>query len=538
VAYHRRLYAAAAALWLAAAGCTTGKNGANGGKEQGSGSSNVVRQVMIVEPATLDPALAPDIYTGLMVSHSFEGLTRFNDQNQIEPALAEKWDVSPDGKVYTFHLRKGVKFHNGRAFEAGDVKYSWERALSPATASPQASTYLDGIVGLKAVMAGTSKELSGVKVLDPGTLQVTIDKPRAYFTGMLSMPQDYIVCKEAVEKTGGKVTAESYVGTGPFKFSNYKPGQEIAFDAFAEYWGGKPACDRVELPIILDKQTAYDNYLTGKVDVFPNMPGLRYSLDRDAGKLKDQYHVSPVCSFNYLGMEENRQPAFKNVNVRRAIAYAINRDDIARLAYRGVATVATGALPTGMPMAGPTPPALTYNPEKAKQLLAAAGYPGGKGFPAITLSFVQKDPDIEATATIIRRNLHDNLGIEVTLQAREAGEYFKAEDKHEMEMWYGGWVADYLDPQDFLSVLYLSDAGLNWPEFKNAEFDALCHEADSNLDTNKRSELYGKANAMIMDQFPVVPLVNNPRISLVSPKLKGWRENMLYILPNSGTSKH
>ncbi len=537
MALNRRLAAASAAVWVLASGCTTGKSG-GGQSGANNGSENVVRQVMVAEPATLDPALVPDIYTEQMVCHSFEGLTRFNEQNQIEPCLAEKWEISPDGKTYTFHLRKGVKFHNGRVFEAADVKYSWERAIAPATASAQASTYLDGILGLKEVADGKAKELIGVKVIDASTLQVTLNRPRAYFTGMLTMAQDYVVCKEAVDKTGGKVTIDSFVGTGPFKLTAYKPGQQLSFSAFADYWGGKPACDGVEMPIILDKQTAYDNYQTGKVDVFPNMSGNKFAQDRDAGKLKDQYRLSPVCSFTYLGMEENKQPAFKKVDVRRAFAYAIDRAEVARIAYRGVAPVATGALPTGMPLAGPTPPTLNYNPEKARQLLAAAGYPGGKGFPALTLSFLQKDPDVEAAATILRRNLHDNLGIEVTLQAREAGEFFKAEDKHEMELWYGGWVADYLDPQDFLSVLYLSDAGLNYPEFKNAEFDALCNAADSSSDPAKRADLYGKANAMVMDLFPVVPLVNTPRVSLVSPKLKGWRENMLYLLPNTGTSKH
>lgn len=523
-------------------GCTTHSNSPApttvGSSAQTDAGSHTLRQMLWSEPSSIDPATVPDVIATALVMHTFEGLTRFNEKNEIEPCLAEKWDISKDGKTYTFHLRKGVTFHNGRLFEAADVKYSWERALNPHTASSQAADYMDGILGVPDVAAGKRKDLPGVTVIDSNTLQVVLDRPRAYFTGMLAMPQDFVVCKEAVEKSDGKVTVQSYVGTGPFKFESYQPGQQFILTAYNAYWGGSPLCPRIEMPVILDKQTAYDNFLTNRIDVYSDMPAQRYAQDRDANKLQAEYHVSPQAAFAYLGLQEARQPLFQNRAIRRAFALAIDRDEIIRVAFKRVGEVATGILPKSMPLSGPTPPQIVYDPGKARDLLASAGYPGGKGFPSITLSYIQKDPDRESEALIIRRNLHDNLGIEVETSPREAGEFWKAEEKHGMEMYIGGWVADYLDPQDFLSTLYVSGRPMNFVDYKNPKFDALCADADSNLDNNKRAALYGQAHALLIDDMPVVPLVFEPRISLVHTYIKGWRDNMLYLLPNSHTSKN
>src|SRR5579862_4265614 len=166
-------------LALLPGGCTT-----HGSRPQGStsgSSETTIRQMVNIEPTSLDPANVPDVITSQIVQHTFEGLTRFNDKDEVEPSLAERWDISPDGKTYTFHLRKSVTFHNGRPFTAADVKYSFERALNPHTASSEAEDYLDGILGLRDVVSGKKTDLVGVTVLDDLTLKIELDRPRAYF---------------------------------------------------------------------------------------------------------------------------------------------------------------------------------------------------------------------------------------------------------------------------------------------------------------------------------------------------------------------
>ena len=514
---------------LTGSGCTT--HTSNASATVTSNPSSELRVVLPIEPTDLDPARVPDVTTSAIVQNTFEGLTRFNDKNQVEPALASAWDVSADGKSYTFHLRKGVKFHNGREFTASDVKYSFERALNKTTASAQAANYLDGIIGLKDVSDGKSSDLKGVTVLDPLTVKIDIDKPRAYFTGMLTMPQDFIVCREAVESTGGRVTDKSYVGTGAYKFDSYQPGRQITLAANPEYWDGAPKCPRIVMEVILNAQTAYDNFKTNKVDVSPDMDVLQYSQDLAHNAMRAEYRLTPEASINYVGLEEVKQPAFQKKEVRQAIGLAIDREEILRVAFKGVGSVATGILPEGMPMAGALPPQFHRDVAKAQALLAKAGYPNGKGFPNLTLSYIQQIPHWESEATVIRSNLHDALGIDVTLSAREAGDFYTAEQNHKLEMWVGGWVADYLDPQDFLSTLFVSGRQLNFFDYKNPEFDALCNTADEELNSDKRAELYSKAHAIAIDDMAVVPLHFVSRVTLVHTNVKGVRDCALYMLP-------
>jgi len=542
---NRRTICGAALLLLSTAaltGCTveTKQNSSTTGPAtSGStgGDAKTLRVALTIEPTTLDPAKVPDLVTAELVFHSFEGLTRYNEKSEVEPCLAEKWDVSPDGKIYTFHLRAGVKFHNGREFVADDVKSSWERALSPKTASPVAANYLEGIVGLKEVTSGKRPDLTGVKVVDPHTVTVTLDSPRAYFPGMLTLSVDSITCKEAIAKTQGQVTQDSFVGTGPFAMEKYEPGKQITLKAFPGYWGGAPKLDHIEFPILLNPQTAYDNFITNKLDVFVDVDSARYDQDHQAGKLTGEYRVFDYAAFTYLAMQQVKQPAFAKPAVRQAIGMAIDRDQILKVAYKGVGSVANGMLPPGMPNQGPPPTFPGFNPAKAKELLAQAGYPDGKGLPELNLSIVQQAPPTLAAAEIIRKNLKDNLGINVSIQQLEAGQFFKEEQKHALEFYYADWIADYLDPQDFLSTLFKSTSTIDRTDYKNPTFDALCTQADALTDPQQRAALYGQAHQTVMDDMPVVPIIFEKRIALVHTNVQGWRTCQCYVLPNTTTSK-
>jgi ABC-type transport system substrate-binding protein len=489
--------------------------------------------------ATLDPGKLTDLYTSEVLMNVFETLTISDMNNKIVPDLAEKWEVSPDGKVYTFHIRHGVKFHNGREVRAADFKWSWERALNPATKSTTAKNYLDGVIGVADVAAGKSTDLTGVKAIDNYTLQITIDRPRSFFPGMMSYPTNSVVCREAVEKTGGLVTAESEIGTGPFKFASYAPGQSYNLVANPDYWGGKPKLDAIRVPIILDPDTLYSNYETGAVDYIPyGIAVSRYVQDRDAHKYMDQYKLATQASFDYLVMSENIVHPFADRRVRKAIGLSVNRDEIVRLGNRGAALKADGALPPGLPFTGPAPTPIPYDPAQGRKLLADAGFPGGKGFPTLTLVIVEKSPRAEAMAEVLRSNLQQNLGITVNIQAREAGEFYTDQNSGKLGFALAGWIADYPDPQDFLSTLFASYSSLDSCGYKNPKFDALCKQADAEQDETKRGELYGEAHQILMDDVGVLPLDFPPRVTICKPNITGTQMNLCFLLPHTQTEKH
>jgi ABC-type transport system substrate-binding protein len=224
---------------LAAVLCAVGCNGGGGGgfsQRASEGKANVLRYP-IPELTKLDPAMVQDGDSIDVLQQVYEGLTQWGENSQPAPGLAEKWEISADGRTYTFTLKKGVKFHNGREVTAEDVKYSLERATSTKLASPTVGTYLNSIVGFDAKVKGTAKELEGVKVVDPGTITITIDKARPYFLGRLTYPASFVVCKEALEDDGEIVSTKQMIGTGPFKADTYTPDQIITMTANKDHQG-------------------------------------------------------------------------------------------------------------------------------------------------------------------------------------------------------------------------------------------------------------------------------------------------------------
>ena len=499
-------------------------------------AARTLRFVLRTEPTTLDPAKIPDIPTRELLGNCFEGIVQYNDKNEVVPALAEKWEVSADGKTYTFHLRKGVTFHNGQPFTAADVKYSWERALAPETKSPVADNYLDGILGLQEVKAGTRKDLSGVEALTPHTLKVTIDRPRAYFPGMLTYPSNWIVCKAELDKNGGVADAKTLVGTGPFSVESYQPGQQMSFRANPSYWDGKPLLERLEYPILLNPDTAYNNFETGNVDMSYALAS-QYVKDREAGRFASEYHLVPLATVDFLSMRPNMQPAFAKKEVRQAFAMAIDRQEIFKVAYKRIGQIAHGMVAPEIPDSGPEPPPIPYDPKKAQALLAKAGYPGGKDFPTISLTIGQNSPTARAIGQIVRANLKDNLGINMEIQEREFGQAISDSIRKRLEFTYSNWIADYPDPQNFLSTLFISTSSQNRIGYNNRQFDRLCAQADAESEGKKRASLYGQANRILMEDVPVIPLTHGPRLLLVQPNVQGWRANLCNYLPHTRTTK-
>lgn len=521
---------------LTLAGCTTGKNRVTAANTAGSNAdAKTLRIALNNDIDSLDPAKTADIGTFEVLLCAFEPLLNYDANNQLVPVLAEHWEVSKDGKTYTFHLRKDVTFHNGQPFTAADVKYSLERALARKTKSPLATAYLDGIVGKQEVVDGKRDDLPGIVIVDPLTVTITLDKPRAYFLGMLTQQTGFIICKAAVEKNNGVVDEKAFVGTGPFTFDTYLPGQRILLKAYPGYWGGKPALERVEFPIFLEADTAYANYETGNLDIsFSTLA--HYSEDRKTGKFSADYHLLPTAQFPRFVMNSYKQPLFAKKEVRLAFAMAIDRANILNVAFRGVGTRRNGALSPGVPGAEPSPPEVPYDPKKAKELLAQAGYPDGKGFPSLTLTIPSKAAAQASAAELVRANLRDNLGLAVTIQEREAVQMQEESRRKALEMYFTNWI-DYPDPHAFLSSQFISNSDQNYSGYKNPEFDTLCQQADAELDPAKRAALYARANHLLIDDVGVLPTIETPRVILIRPNIKGWQANLISLLPNPHVTK-
>jgi ABC-type transport system substrate-binding protein len=327
----------------------------------------------------------------------YEGLVGWNEKNEVVPLLAKEMPkISADGKTYTFTLRDGVKFPGGDPITADDVKYSITRALDPKLASAVAMNYLDDIVGAKEVADGKTKELTGIKVVDPKTVQITLNAPRGYFLGKLTYPTAYVLSRKEVEKgpktEQGVPTIDSSnagtAGEGPFRMASYVRGSKITLTANKEYWAGKPKLDGIERPIILDVQTQRNLYDSGRLDYIVLQKG-DFEKDRSNPALQDQIKKWKRSATWYVGfnqMDEANYPPFKDKRVRQAFAYAIDKDAIVKSVLLDVPVKAEGILPDGIPGFNPEFKGIPFNPEKAKALLAEAGYPGGKGLPRCSLA--------------------------------------------------------------------------------------------------------------------------------------------------------
>ena len=540
----RTFVAALAALGIAALaeGCR-GRSSENSGASASRGASShpgVLRYPITAEPTTFDPALVRDGYTIDLLQNIYEGLVGWSEKNEVVPLAARAMPkLSADGLTYTFTLRDGLKFHNGRAVTAEDVRYSIRRSLDPKLASTVALDYLSDIVGASEFNAGKAPDVSGIKVIDPKTLSLTLLKPRAYFLGKLTYGTAYIVSREEVEKgektQGGAafIGAKNAVGTGPFKLTEYTPQGKVILEANPDYWSGKPKLTHIERPVVLDSKTMRNLYDSGELD-YIDLPRADYTSDRDDPALKNEIKLWPRSATWYVGLNQTQYPPFKDKRVRQAVAYSIDKDAIIKSVLLGVNKRADSFVPEGIFSYDPAYTGMGHDSEKAKKLLAEAGFPNGAGLPPLTLYFREQTPDIRKTAEVIKEQLA-GIGMTLNLNEMEWGAFIAMNDKNTQDAFHMRWSADYLDPQDFLSLLLSSTGTENHTGYSNPEFDRLCREADSESDRAKRTVLYRQADRLAMEDAPVVPIYYQKDLELVKPYVSGIRDSLFGHLPHTTT---
>lgn len=464
------------------------------------------------DPRSLDPALSTDVPTGRAVGYVFDGLTRFTPDAKVEPALAERWDVTPDGLRYTFHLRHGVTFQDGSPFTAPNVVTSWQRALDPATKSG-AAQFLFPIQGAREFNAGTAKSISGLAVPNDSTLVVTLGEPLAIFTKMLAMPVASVVPTRTAADFG-----EHPIGTGPWKLVTWKHDDFLLFARNPSYFDGPPKTDSLRARIIAEPSTAVAEYESGNVDVL-EIPAAEASDWLDDESRRPQLRSTPALELVYIGINTTRGP-LADARVRQAINYAIDIDRIIERLVGGRGTRAAGVIPPALGGYDSTRRAYPYDSAKARALLTAAGHPNGIDVELWTST----TPIYLRIAETIQAYLNA-VGIRTKIVQRESAASRAAARKGQTDMILKDWYADYPDAEDFLYPLLHSankGAGGNVSFYSNPVFDSLVTASRRELNETRRNALYRQADSVAFVDAPMVFLYFYNELYAIQPWIKGF----------------
>lgn len=466
-------------------------------------------------PLTLDPAISSEMSSHVYVMQIFSGLVKFDSQLRPTGDIAESWEISPDGKTYTFNLRKDVKFQDGRQATAADIKYSLERACRPATHSQTASTYLGDITGVNEMLSGATKEISGIQAVDPYTLRIMIDAPKAYFVSKLAYPTAFVVDHKNAEASADWWQKPN--GTGPYKLTKYNQGSLIILEP-NQYFYGQKATANVAYHILAG--TPMSLYETGKIDVVEISKDYIDRAMDPAGPFAEQLHVFPEFSLQYIGFNASKPP-FDDPLVRQAFCLAVNKGRIIRLIQQNMVTKADGIIPVNMPGYNKDVKVLGYDPARARELLSKSKY--GTTLPPITITVAGfGGVDVEDYLGAVIQDWKRNLGADVTVRLLEPGAFHYNLKEEVDDMYALGWIADYPDPQNFLDTLFRTGSEYNDSHYSNKDFDNLIDKAAAEKDYDARMALYQKAEQIIIDDAPVMPLWFGKNHLLINPRVHNF----------------
>ncbi len=449
----------------------------------------------------------------------FSGLVSFDPRLNLVPELAESWDISPDGTVYTFHLRQNAKFHDGRAVTAQDVIYSWTRAADPTLQSPTVLTYLGDIVGMRDVAEGKATAVSGLKAIDDHTLQVTIDAPKPYFIMKLTFATAFVVDKANVES--GSEWYRTPNGTGPYKLKEWLRFERMVYERNTDFYLGTPS-----IPYIVVQLYSGDGvrlYETGDVDI-AGVPS--YYVDRFADPT-EPLHNELLTGVNlctgYVTFDLTKPP-FDDVNVRRAFSMAFNRQQYIDVVMRGRALPAIGLYPPGLPGFNIALKGLPYDPEQARRLLAETKYGGPQGLPTIVFTNAGIGSYISGDVAALAQMWKQNLGVTITVENIEPNYYYdQIYSGNHGQLFSSGWCADYPDPENFADVLFHTGSSQNAGNYSNPAIDTLLEQARTEQDVTKRIAMYQQAEQILVDDAAALFTVHDLAFELVKPYVKGYK---------------
>ncbi len=479
----------------------------------GSGTLNLTDS----GPVTLDPAAAAEVGSASYIVQIFSGLVRLDENLQVQPDIAQNWDISADGKTYTFHLRQDVKFQDGKPVTAADFKYSWERALNPATQSLTAQTYLNDIVGASDVLSGKTTQLSGVKVLNDYTLEVSITSPIPYFLDKMAYPTAFVVDKTNVQS--GSDWWRHPNGTGPFKLQQWQADQLLVLQRNDSYYGEKAKLNQVVFKLY--SGDSMQLYQTGDIDVAYIGAAYMGMVTDPTNSVSKELAVFPELSISYLGFNTTTPP-FDDVKIRQAFSYAVDKNRVLTLAANNIVPVANGILPPDMPGYNANLQGITFDVQKAKQLIAESKYGDISKLPPIVFTTGGWGNYISGLDGGVIAEWQRNLGVQVTVRQLEPEIYPYVLNQEKNEIFENGWIADYPDPQDFLELLFHTGNQNNNSGYSNTQLDSLLERAATEPDSATRFKMYQDAEQIIVQDAPVLPLYFGRTYVLVKPYVKDF----------------
>ena len=484
---------------------------------------------LYIDPPTLDPHLTTDATSAQIIIEVFGGLVTIDRDLNIVPDLAEDWEISDDGRVYTFHLRPGATFHNGRQVTADDVRWSLERATNPLTESPVVDQYLGDIVGVKERHNGDAQSISGVRVIDDSTLEITIDAPKSYFLAKLTYPTGFVLDRENVEADPRRWFRNPN-GTGPFKLSQYDVGEKLVLTRFENYHLSPAHLASVEM--ILSGGTSMLMYENDEIHISGvALADLDRLLDPGNSLNIELKRAPPTFSVSYIGMNVN-EPPLDDPKVRQALNLAIDKQEIATIVLGDQVVPADGILPPGFPGFNKNLKGYEFDPVKARRLLEESSYGDDlANMPRITITTSGSfGATVSLDMEVVLQMWKKNLGIEAEFQQTEFATFLKDLHKRRFQMFDIGWIADYPDPENFLDILFHSESSNNHTNYNNPQVDALLKKARTETDELVRFQIYNQVEQQIIDDAPWIPLwYSGERYVLIKPNVKDYLLPPLYI---------
>ena len=473
-------------------------------------------------PTTLDPAYVVDVTGGTISAKIFNGLVRLDEKLDVIPDLANRWSVSKDGLKYTFWLRKGVKFSDNQEVKASDLKYSFMRILEPKTHSPN-TWVLEKIAGARDFMTGKSAEVSGLRVIDDHTLEVRLEKPFGPFLYLLTMTAAYAVPKDEVSRLGPDFGSHP-VGTGPFIVREWLPDREIRLARREDYFDKKAEVRGIIYRIIPEDLTAVTEFESGNLDVI-SIPGSEYSRFRKSHKWRDLIASVKAINTYYVGLNCSRPP-FNNIELRRAMNFAIDRRKLLATFFENRGRLALGPVPDVLrkwDAGGP----YEYDPARAREIVAREGLSGK----TVDL-YITADQEVVDMAEFIQSYIK-KTGLNVRIHQLEWSAYKEAINKGEPDMFWLGWWADYPDPEDFLFPLFHSSnmgAAGNRSRYKNLEVDRLIELGQAAASEKERDQYYERAEKIVVREAPWVFFWHRNDYTVRQPWIKNYSLYPIYSM--------
>ena len=535
-----------AMLLVACGGGGSGGGTTSGNNPKAPQSQQIFRWAFrLPDINSFDPGIAPDATSIDAINMVFTGLVSLDDQLRVVPQMASSWDVSTDHLAYTFHLKSGLQFSDGSKLDANDVAYSIDRSLSPAinNQSGVGLTYLGLIKGSTDRTTGKVKTIigTGVVVQDPNTLVINLTQPGGYFLQALTYPTSYVVEKSVADKfgTGWTDHLAGQGGDGPFMVKSYSHTTGIKLVPNPHYYGSKPQLAEVDYLPFKDRQTSYNAYLANQND-YADIPLAQVA----SAKSRKDYVLTPSLTIFYVGMNFLVKP-LDNIKVRQAFALAVNRDVLNQAAWHGAYIPSCHIVPQGMPGYSPslTCPAgttTTGDAAKAKQLFTQGLQEEGMTtatFPNITYTYPTQSPEAAAQATTLVQMWKTALGVTINASAKSQNSMYTLESqttKHTgpLQMWSGGWGADYADPQDWITLQFGDNQPYNEFNFGdnngNAQQIALQKQmdaADLMTDQSARIQAYNTIEQQLVNDVTWLSIYQRPNIYVLKPYVSGFKLN-------------